>query len=584
MRCCSSSVFAERKNFMSNIDELLKQERNVVSNQKTIQFAVNNLEDRYKLATFLDTFPKGAKLMIVKKFIGTDKQEHINNNYLDSNKAGEQNVNALLSHPEYFGDNTYITISSRFPNGRPFERKITTVAHIDRIVTDIDPYYHNKPFTPEEIKAMVEALLEFPILPDFIVFSGSGLQVHFLLDPRKDVYHVQYAYQDLVKALNQQIDEHLKANGIRTGKIDNLLCNDICRLPYSRNNRSGNYAQIVYANPSIVRKPLSILLDLYGIEIAPYDKELSQEKRKNKKKNKNKRVNQNNKSSNLIGRMLSFYHANVSSFVEGYRNKTLYAFASSLMRLSCNDKFVSEETLKLNSEFPRPLPVKEVYTVLQSACKTTRRAYSLIHQIEWIGLDTSCMNKQELLCTSTPAQKQHARKQTVTKYERKQKKERASKKKKLIARICELFRKTGNQSYVARVLEISRNTVSKYLILAGLKVKNGKVITVIEEKCNNAMETLKQIKEKYTTLLKEWCSLTCSKSADIITGTVCLGQDTATGKGLLAVLQHYSLLCSNPDTFFLEGLDYLIMPVISSAGSTYAPVLPMRPSLEALSP
>ena len=538
----------EKTCFMDAIDKLLTVERNVVTNEKVKLFKLDTIADRYRLAAFFDSFPKECKLMLISKSIGANNREYFYRNYLDSNLDGMENVNRLSLHDDYFGDNTYITISSRYPN-KNLERKVDNIAYIDRIVTDIDPYYHNKPYTKEEIEEITKALLEFPITPDFIVSSGSGLQLHFLLEPCAEVYHTQYAYKDLVRALNKHIDEHLKACGIHTGKIDNLFCNDICRLPYSRNNRSGNYAKIVYANQSIVRKPLFILLDLYGIEVAPYDKELSKEKKKNKKKKK-KTNEQNSKSANLMVRMLSFYHANTEFFVEGYRNKTLYAFANSLMCLSQDDKFATEETLKLNSEFPKPLSYREASLVIQSATSPKHRAYSLQHQIDWIGLDASTMKKADLLQTRTEEEKKAARNKAVAKYEQQKKEVRQTNKKKLIAKVCALFRKTGNQSYVARELGLSRNTVAKYLIMAGIKVSDKKqaVVATVTEKRRQIMPALRKLREMYTILLNLLFQHTCSKNADTITGTVYRFSDTHTLGMNFTSPYLYSVEFTPPDT------------------------------------
>ena len=113
------------------------------------------------------------------------------------------------------------------------------------------------------------------------------------------------------------------------------------------------------------------------------------------------------------------------------------------------------------------------------------------------------MKKADLLQTRTEEEKKAARNKAVAKYEQQKKEVRQNNKKKLIAKVCELFRKTGNQSYVARKLGLARNTVAKYLIMAGIKVADKKqaVVATVTKKRRQIMPALRKLREMYTILL-----------------------------------------------------------------------------------
>ena len=355
-----------------------------------------------------------------------------------------------------------------------------------------------------------------PIIPAFIVYSGSGIQLHFLFDEEYKIYHNQYVYKYLVKQMNMEIYEYLTKKGIKIGKIDTLTCNSVCRMPYTWNNRAKDYSRILVINEDRIeqkRRP-SFDMMLFLFKIKPPKEYIKGEK---KQRLTSKQVY----SNSTITRFEKFYKINIDCFKPGYRNKALYALAYSIAAICHCKDMLKHIIYNINYMLPKPLEMAEVEVIIRSAISHSEKGhpYGLISQIRWIGLNPFSMKSTELLFSSTPEERKESHAIASHKYSIKQLRKRWKAKSKLIIEVAECFKKKQNKTEVAETMHLSRKTVIKYVRI---------MTEITEAKAKNSINSIYYFFQKYGISKVKSVSpekqigvpySKCVKSADTITGT-----------------------------------------------------------------
>lgn len=401
---------------------------------------------------------------------------------------------------------TYISVCPRWCTSKSYARRcLQNIRLFDRIVVDVDPIDHTVPFSEYDILSIRDALQCFPVAPFAIVFTGRGVQIHFLLQPEMAVYHYKWPYNKLVGIFCDEVRKLLDDFGILHGGIDKLTINSVCRLPGTYNTKAKDYARVAYIDSTRLipenRVPITYLMQMYGIEDRPYRSKNDKRKarRANKKKYHKKKCKRTS-TNNLPARMDALYTAIAKDLITpGYRNNALYAYAYSLFCcLGPDSEAVEDKVEALNDMLIEHLPNSEVRDILLSASRqaeTKEYPYGLISQLKWIGIDINNVDKS-LLETRTEEEKREAHRIAAKRYADKLKAKRARAKTKLMKKTYNAFVKAGTILGTSRILGMSRNTARKYIKFWTMVIKNNQL--------KNAVKFLS--------------SIMCSKVVDYITG------------------------------------------------------------------
>lgn len=484
--CCEEGDFRAAKRLPSYFD---------FASQKEI----NDLE------TFFISYGASTSLILTRKVPTEGGKHYAMRNYFFPVTNSQTDVLAIDNMKKIvLQRNTYITVAPRWCSSGSYpKRQIQNIRLFDRIVVDIDPKDHRRPFSKWDLRSIAEAMSCFDPAPFAIVFTGRGVQIHFLLQPEMAVYHYKWPYNHLVGILCEEVGKQLDDFHIEHGNIDKLTINALCRLPGTYNTAARNYASISYMNYSclIPQNRISIqeLMARYGIEDRQYRGK--KKKKKKKKKSKAKKTKSKNTAKNsLPARMKRLYTALADTLiVQGCRNKAIFAYAYNLFCcLGYDNEVVFDMAEELNDLLADPLDNDELRNTILSASRQAaarKTFHGLISQLRWIGINIDDVDKS-LLESKTEGERREDHRKAAKRYADKQKVKRVKVKKSRIEKTYKAFLKIGTVLGTARFLGMSRNTVRKYIRVWATVLRN-------------------HIKNSISFLL----SLRWSNSVDFITGS-----------------------------------------------------------------
>lgn len=414
--------------------------------------------------------------------------------------------------------NNYLSVST-FKNGKT--RSEWNVKEVKRLYVDLDA--HDNPINLDEAKLLANYLIdnwfdecELPE-PNYIIFSGRGLQVLFTLDGCTNVTEwkpYQIALLNSCQKLLKDLKEHSLSEASVVAiehepEIDMLKdAARVHRVPNTTNLKSNVEAKLLYQNEDHVYT-LNELNANY--EAFSDDNLVTEKKKKKKKKNQKKtksepserdvdlsRIDMDDKQGidphffeiieKTIKPRLSDLEnliriRNEAGVVGGYRNNLIAIYIPTLVSCGCKNEDVIKEAHRVNSLFKKPLKKAEVNDWLNSCLrkkeivtadgnKGVSRVYYRFYTntiIDKLQITKEEQEKMQVLCSEALKKKRSREKQKdvqnanrrevyakKTADKRKEKEERNN-------RIHELAGEGMSVRQIAKQLGVNASTVSRVL-------------------------------------------------------------------------------------------------------------------------
>lgn len=306
------------------------------------------------LARVIDSSPgmEDAKRQIFFHHKGADGYitlaKKINGKFVQRHYRPEQ----LAEHlSEYMGEDIYYSQQTFY---RP-KRSIENIRQLRSLYIDIDCYNMN--MKPEWVlgKLELEQFRQTIPEPNFVIYSGQGLVLIWLLDP------IPYKALPLWNAVQKYLLEQLKEVGGDSKAIDAAR---VFRIAGTKNSKNNKIVHVEYRHDH--RYSLRQIQYDYLPELTPPPPQVK------KKRGRKKKIVQ-------LFNVYSLHHSRILDItklvelrnyeVDGYRELICFLYRY-WMCCFCNDtEEALRQTLELNSSFSNPLPEKEVRTATKSAEK-----------------------------------------------------------------------------------------------------------------------------------------------------------------------------------------------------------------------
>ena len=298
--------------------------------------------------------------------------------------------------------NNYLSIST-FKRGR--SRCEANVKEVKRLFLDMDA--HDNPINLDEAKLLANYIMdnwfdecELPE-PNYIIFSGRGLQVLFTLDGCTNVTEWK-PYQTALLKTCQKLLKDLKEHSLSEASIVAVEHDDlkidilkdaarVHRVPNTKNLKSDVAAKLLYANEDHVYT----LNELNANYEAFSDENLVTEKKKKKTQKKTKsepserdvdlsRIDMDGKQVidphffEIIEKTIKPRLSDLETLIRlrneagvdgGYRNNLISIYIPTLVSCGCKNDEVIKEAHRINSLFNKPLKQAEVNDWLNSCLK-----------------------------------------------------------------------------------------------------------------------------------------------------------------------------------------------------------------------
>lgn len=300
--------------------------------------------------------------------------------------------------------NNYLSVSTFKRNSRRCE---SNVKEVKRLYVDMDA--HENPINYDEAKVLANYMLdnwfdeeELPE-PNYIVFSGRGLQILFTLNGCDNVSEWK-KYQSALLNICQKLLENLKNHSL-SGASDvavehNVSIDDlkdaarVLRVPDTTNLKQNVEAKLLYSDEDHVYT----LNELNTNYEAFCDENLvTEEKKKKKKKNQKKTKSEPSErdvdmsgidmddkqgvdpyffkiiETTIKPRLNDLENLirirNEAGVVGGYRNNLIAIYIPTLVSCGCKNEDVIKEAHRVNSLFKKPLKKAEVNDWLNSCLR-----------------------------------------------------------------------------------------------------------------------------------------------------------------------------------------------------------------------
>lgn len=297
--------------------------------------------------------------------------------------------------------NNYLSVST-FKSGR--RRCESNVKEVKRLYLDMDA--HDNPINLDEAKLLSDYMmdnwfddLELPE-PNYIIFSGRGLQVLFTLDGCTNVTEWK-PYQTALLKTCQELLKDLKEHSLSEASIVAIehepeidMLNDasrVHRVPNTTNLKSNVAAKLLYANEDHVYT----LNELNANYEAFSNDNLVTEKKKKKTQKKTKSepterevdmsgIDMNDKQGidphffEIIEKTIRPRLSDLETLIrlrneagidDGYRNNLISIYIPTLVSCGYKNEDVVKEAHRINSLFNKPLKQAEVNDWLNSCLK-----------------------------------------------------------------------------------------------------------------------------------------------------------------------------------------------------------------------
>lgn len=257
---------------------------------------------------------------------------------------------------------------------------------------DIDEVRMKKPVyncTEKEIRAYL--LEEYPVLrevpPSYIVMSGGGLHLYFILKHTEYLYGRRY--QNKMRGMHRQLtSDYIK---LLSGDVACKNLNRLLRVPYSYNmkysikTRFFSYEEQskVYSYERLKETAASFLPKRVPVVQAEEKKEGAvplSEKPKEKKHTERKNANTTEEYRSLVASNakkalftarkndLEAWFFSHKKDMNGYRHKFFLIYSIMLKQLSMKGDYIERQCSALNDMLSEPLPEAELEKTLQGKC------------------------------------------------------------------------------------------------------------------------------------------------------------------------------------------------------------------------
>lgn len=414
--------------------------------------------------------------------------------------------------------NNYLSIST-FKTG--YRRREFNVKEVKRLFVDMDA--HEKPINFDEAKLLANYMIdnwfdgeELPE-PNYIIFSGRGLQVLFTLNGCDNVPEWKQ-YQTALLKCCQKLLEELKHHSLSEASVvaleHNVSIDDlkdatrVMRVPDTTNLKVNVDAKLLYSNEAN-----EYTLDELSTNYIVFNKDNLgpiEEKKKSKKTKKKTKSEPIERDVDMSGIDMDdkqgvdpyFFKIiettikprlndlenlicirNEAGVVGGYRNNLIAIYIPTLVSCGCKNEDVIKEAHRVNSLFKKPLKKAEVNDWLNSCLrkkeivtadgnKGVSRVYYRFYTntiIDKLQITKKEQEKMQVLCSEALKKKRSREKQKdvqnanrrevyakKTADKRKEKEERNN-------RIHELAGEGMSVRQIAKTIGVSVGTVSKVL-------------------------------------------------------------------------------------------------------------------------
>lgn len=360
------------------------------------------------------------------------------------------------------GRNTYCSVAlywgNAFKNGG--RKNIENIMSVDRIVLDLDGPDHR--ILSKKEKMAISSEIQTKIgTADFVVDSGSGIQLHYLFKERSDVFLISRYYNFINKKLCQEAENAIKS--VPGCHADTLKINAVYRLPMTFNTHS---------------KSKSYVMEFHDLEPFDFDdlvkyfdcREILAEKTK---KQTNQKLNgkasyKNAHTCKKFSLELEHDYMIIAAKLgnPGRRNMIIY-YCSYNLQGAITDKIeLTRKAQLINKCFADPLTESEVKTIVNSAIAEYtihQRVFSFSSQLEKIGISHEEVAGLDLLLPVTESQKEERQRQASRKQSKRRKELRHTKKMERINQIIALYQKGLSFQKISQVTGIDRHTISKWI-------------------------------------------------------------------------------------------------------------------------
>lgn len=303
--------------------------------------------------------------------------------------------------------NQYLSIST-FKNGSP--RKEFNVKEVKRLFIDMDA--HKNPINLDEAKLLSDYMLdnwfddlELPA-PNYIIFSGHGLQVLFTLNGCDDVDEWK-RYQTALLNTCQKLLKELKDHSLSEASIVAVEHDDleidmlkdasrVLRVPNTTNYKPNKYQEYVDTKLLYQNEDYMYTLNELNANYEAFSDEnlvAKKEKKKNQKKNKSEPterdvdlsgIDMDGKQSidpnffEIIEKTIKPRLSDLETLIRlrneagtdsGYRNNLIAIYIPTLVSCGYKNDYVVKEAHRINSLFNKPLKQAEVNDWLNSCLK-----------------------------------------------------------------------------------------------------------------------------------------------------------------------------------------------------------------------
>lgn len=414
--------------------------------------------------------------------------------------------------------NNYLSIST-FKTG--YRRREFNVKEVKRLFVDMDA--HEKPINFDEAKLLANYMIdnwfdgeELPE-PNYIIFSGRGLQVLFTLNGCDNVPEWKQ-YQTALLKCCQKLLEELKHHSLSEASVvaleHNVSIDDlkdatrVMRVPDTTNLKVNVDAKLLYSNEAN-----EYTLDELSTNYIVFNKDNLgpiEEKKKSKKTKKKTKSEPIERDVDMSGIDMDdkqgvdpyFFKIiettikprlndlenlicirNEAGVVGGYRNNLIAIYIPTLVSCGCKNEDVIKEAHRVNSLFKKPLKKAEVNDWLNSCLrkkeivttdgnKGVSRVYYRFYTntiIDKLQITKEEQEKMQVLCSEALKKKRSREKQKdvqnanrrevyakKTADKRKEKEERNN-------RIHELAGEGMSVRQIAKQLGVNASTVSRVL-------------------------------------------------------------------------------------------------------------------------
>lgn len=358
------------------------------------------------------------------------------------------------------GRNTYVSVGlfwgNAFKNGG---RLVKNIKSVDRFVLDIDGPDH-RILTKKE-KKMISAEVQKRVgAADFVVDSGSGLQLHYLFEERTDIFAIEKAYDYIENIMCKRAEESI--HSVPRCHVDKLKMNSFYRLPLTFNQRSQSKVKVMTFNDL---EPLN-----FDCLVRHYKCEDRDAFAKSPKKQHCKKIN-SSKNRYTFGNYASDLEHDYLSLAsvygsEGCRNKMLYYYLYNIQCAVKDEDSLSIKADLLNKTFKKPLPDYEVSCILRSSMSEYnihKKIFSLESQLNKIGISPKSVTNLGLKLPVSFEDKKERKRQAARKQGERRKELRHNQKLEKINRTLALYQKGLTIQKISEATGVCRQTVSKWI-------------------------------------------------------------------------------------------------------------------------